>query len=128
MQLILDTHALIWWWGNDSRLPGRIRELLEARESVVYVSAVSALEIAIKVRIGRLPQMAQRVTQFHEGVRDDGFHHLNLHYAHAVRAGLLPDEHRDPFDRTIAAQALIENLPIVTCDRAFATFGCAVIW
>jgi PIN domain nuclease of toxin-antitoxin system len=128
MQFLADTHILIWWWSGDDRLPGPIHEVLSARDAVVYVSAASALEIAIKVRIGRLPQMEQRITQFHEGVRDAGFHHLMVRQDHAVRAGLLPGEHRDPFDRLIAAQALTEELVVITRDRQFAAFGCKTLW
>jgi PIN domain nuclease of toxin-antitoxin system len=128
MQLILDTHALIWWWGNDPLLPEGLRDLLSEDETIVYVSAASALEMAIKVRTGRLPQMERRVAEFHEGVRDDGFHHLVIHHEHAIKAGLLPAVHRDPFDRTIAAQGIIEGLPVMTRDPAFATLGCQVIW
>lgn len=128
MQLILDTHVLIWWWANDPRLPGGLRELLSEDETIVYVSAASALEMAIKARTGRLPQMARRVAEFHEGVRDDGFYHLVIHHEHAIKAGLLPGEHRDPFDRTIAAQGIIEGLPVMTRDPALAALGCAVIW
>lgn len=128
MRLLIDTHILIWWWSDDPLLRPRIRELMEASETVVYVSAVCALELAIKVRLGKLPQMAHRVTQFHEGVRDDGFYHLNVHYEHAVRAGLLPGDHRDPFDRVLAAQSLIEDLPLVTCDPQIAAFGCRTLW
>lgn len=128
MQLLLDTHALIWWWADDPRLPDGMRDLLSEDDTIVYVSAASALEMAIKVRTGRLPQMENRVAHFHEGVRDDGFHHLVIHYAHAIKAGLLPGEHRDPFDRAIAAQGIVENLPVVTRDPALAAFGCQVIW
>jgi PIN domain nuclease of toxin-antitoxin system len=128
MRLLIDTHILIWWWGNDPLLPARLRALIEEDETTVYVSAICALELAIKVRLGKLPQMAHRVEQFHEGVRDDGFHHLNVHHEHAIRAGLLPGEHRDPFDRVLAAQSIIEDMPIVTCDREIAGFGCKVLW
>ena len=128
MQLLLDTHALIWWWGNDPRLPEGIRTLLESSDTVAYVSAVSALEIAIKVRIGRLPVMRDRIAHFHEGVRDDGFYPLNVHEFHSLKAGLLEGAHRDPFDRVLAAQSLIEGFPLVTCDAAIKTFGCKTLW
>lgn len=128
MQLLIDTHALIWWWSNDDRLPVGVRELIKSDEVVVYVSSISALEIAIKVRIGQLPEMRERVHQFHEGVRDDGFHHLSVRDDHSVRAGLLPGPHRDPFDRVIAAQGLMEQLPVMTRDPQFAKFGCRTLW
>ena len=128
MQLLIDTHVLIWWWARDPRLPNDIRDLMEATENTVYVSAVCALELAIKVRLGRLPEMEQRLDQFNEGVVQDGFVHLNIHYEHARKAGLLLGEHRDPFDRILAAQSLYERLPIVTRDPEIANFGCEVLW
>ncbi|MBY0521235.1 MAG: type II toxin-antitoxin system VapC family toxin [Sphingomonas sp.] len=128
MQAILDTHALIWWWANDPRLANGMRALIEDKETTVFVSAISALEIAIKVRLGKLPEMQAHIDQFHEAVRDEGFIHLNLDHRHAVTAGLLSGEHRDPFDRAIAAQGLVETLPIITHDRAFSDFGCKVLW
>jgi PIN domain nuclease of toxin-antitoxin system len=128
VQLLLDTHTLIWWWAGDDRLPERLRTLLADSETTAYVSAASALEMAIKVRIGTLPQMEKRVSDFDQGVRGEGFYHLYVRDDHGIRAGLLAGVHGDPFDRTIAAQSLIENLPVVTNDPAFAAFGCQVIW
>lgn len=128
MQLILDTHALIWWWGGDARLSDGMRDLMGDSETTVFVSAISALEIAIKVRLGKLPEMESRIDHFHQAVREDGFIDLNFHYQHAIKAGLMPGDHRDPFDRSIAAQGLIEQLPVVTSDRAFAAFGCETLW
>jgi PIN domain nuclease of toxin-antitoxin system len=128
MQVLVDTHALIWWWSDDERLPEGMRTLIESDNTVVYVSSASALEIAIKVRIGQLPEMAQRIHEFNEGVREDGFYHLFVRDDHSVRAGLLPGEHRDPFDRLIAAQALIEDLTVITRDREIAGLGCRTLW
>ncbi len=128
MQVLLDTHALVWWWSNDKRLSDGMRTLLEADDTITFVSSASALEIAIKVRIGQLPEMAHRVREFNEGVRDDGFHHLFVRDDHSVCAGLLPGDHRDPFDRLIAAQALIEQLTVITRDRELAAFGCKTLW
>jgi PIN domain nuclease of toxin-antitoxin system len=128
MNILIDTHVLIWWWAEDPRLPIWARDLMAADETTVYVSAVSALELSIKVRLGKLPEMNQRVHQFNQGVIEDGFCHLNIHYEHARQAGLLPGEHRDPFDRLLAAQGLYERIPIVTADRQFAAFGCETLW
>jgi PIN domain nuclease of toxin-antitoxin system len=128
MQLLIDTHILVWWWASDPMLPPRIRNLLAAHETTVYVSAITALELGIKVRLGRLPAMEPHLPDFGLAVVKDGFHHLNIHYEHARRAGLMAGEHRDPFDRLLAAQGLCEQLPIVTADKQLATFGCEVIW
>jgi PIN domain nuclease of toxin-antitoxin system len=128
MHVLVDTHALIWWWSNDKRLPEGIRTLIESDDTIVYVSSASALEIAIKVRIGQLPEMEHRVLEFNDGVREDGFYHLFVRDDHAVRAGLLPGAHRDPFDRLIAAQALIEKLTVITRDTEIAAFGCRTLW
>jgi PIN domain nuclease of toxin-antitoxin system len=72
--------------------------------------------------------MEHRIGQFHEGVRDDGMIHLNVHYEHGVLAGSMPGEHRDPFDRLLAAQALIGDFTVITRDPAVASFGCKVFW
>ena len=128
MQVILDTHVLIWWWGGDPRLPDGIRDVISASETTIYVSAICALEIAIKVRLGKLPEMERRIGQFHQAVREDGFVDLSFDHQHAIAAGLMPGEHRDPFDRAIAAQGLVERMPVISGDRAFAAFGCEVIW
>jgi len=128
MRFIVDTHTLIWWWSNHPNLPSRLRDILGDSENSVYVSAATGWEMATKVRSGRLPEMVEPVAHFDESVVGDGFHHLAVRYDHGVRAGLLPGEHRDPFDRLIAAQALIEGLTVITRDPALAAFGCAVIW
>ena len=128
MRLLLDTHALIWWWANDPHLPARMREEMADQTNEIYASAASGWEIATKVRSGRLPEMTKRITQFDQGVTEDGFRHLHVRHDHGVRAGLMSGEHRDPFDRVLAAQALIEGLTVVSRDPAFAAFGCDVIW
>lgn len=128
MQVLLDTHALLWWWANDLRLSGSARTILEADDTIVYASAASALEIAIKVRIGKLPDMADKIHQFDQAVHEDGFHLLVIRPDHGVRAGLLPGTHGDPFDRVLAAQGLIDRLTVVTRDPEIAAFGCKVLW
>ena len=128
MPYLLDTHALIWWWAADPRLPTSTRQTVADPDTTIYASAASAWEIATKVRLGRLPEMETRIEQFHEGVREDGLIHLNVHYEHGVLAGAMPGEHRDPFDRLLAAQALIGGFTVITRDRAFAAFGCDVLW
>jgi PIN domain nuclease of toxin-antitoxin system len=92
----------------------------------IHVSAVSAIEIALKVRAQRLP--GELIDRFDANVGDQGFHHLDIRHDHAVRAGLMPGEPRDPFDRIIAAQAQIEGMTVVTRDPSLAALGCEVLW
>ena len=92
------------------------------------MSAVSGHEIATKYRLGRLPVPARLAEQLDQMVTENGWQPLPLSIAQAQLAGRLPGKHRDPFDRMLAAQALIEDVPIVTSDSAFAEFGVKVIW
>ena len=125
---LLDTHALIWWWQSDPSLSPKARAVMADRENEILVSAVSGIEIAIKVRKGKLPRMADVLPIYGDAVLDDGFAHLAVNHDQAIRAGLLKGEHRDPFDRLIAAQALTARATVITRDRAFAAFGCDVLW
>lgn len=128
MRLLLDTHALIWWWLQDDRLSDRAREAIADPAVETFVSAVSCYEIALKVGSGRLPAMVEPLSQFGEACEQDGLILLAIRYDHARAAGLLPLTHRDPFDRMIAAQALAERLLVVTCDRAISAFRCDTLW
>lgn len=128
MKLLIDTHALVWWWLDSPRLSSRAKSILADRANDVFVSSVCALEIATKVRIGRLPEMAKHVHKYDSLVRQDGFEHLGINQQQALRAGLMKGVHRDPFDRLLAAQSLDEGLVIVTKDRRIAAFGCETLW
>ncbi|MEO7689684.1 MAG: type II toxin-antitoxin system VapC family toxin, partial [Sphingomonas sp.] len=110
MGYILDTHILIWWWSGRAQLTGQCQAILSDAANAVHISAASGWEMATKVRSGKLPEMANAVANFDGGVRADNFRHLDVRHDHAVRAGLFVGDHRDPFDRMIAAQALIEGL------------------
>lgn len=128
MALLLDTHAAIWWWLDAPQLSAPVRAALLAATQPVLVSAVSTIEIAIKFRIGKLSEFSDPMTRFPALMAANGFEGLAITQSHALRAGLLPGDHRDPFDRLIAAQALAENLTVVTRDPAFASFGCKTLW
>ena len=125
---LLDTHALIWWWLGDPALSRQARKLMEADGHTIMVSAVSGYEIALKVARGQLPALAEPLSRFDENVIEAGFAHLPVIHEHAVSAGLLEGQHRDPFDRIIAAQGLAEQLTVITRDPALAAFGCKVLW
>lgn len=122
-QLLLDTHVVLWWRANDSRLTLTARDAISAA-SLVFVSAASAWEIAIKSALGRvrLPQ------SFAEGVQQSGFIELPISFEHASAVEFLPSHHSDPFDRMLIAQAKVDRLVVVTHDRQFESYGQAIIW
>lgn len=128
MRLLLDTHALVWWWTNDPRLPARARAAIAAPGSTVFVSAVSAWEITTKHRVGKWPEVERLIAEFTSLLRRSRFQALPITMEHAHRAGALPGPHRDPFDRMLIAQGALEALPIVTADAVFAAYGAEVIW
>lgn len=128
MRYLIDTHALIWWWLGSSKLPARARAKIVARESEICVSPASIIEIAIKVRRGQLGDLAEPLANIDDDFARDGFTHLPITYVHAREAGLMQGRHRDPFDRILAAQALIDDLTLITRDPLMAAFGCRTLW
>ncbi len=128
MKLLLDTHALVWWWTDDARLPAAARAAIAAPSNIVHVSAVSAWEIATKHRVGKWPEVEQLIAEFSSLLRRSRFYPLTIAMEHAQRAGGLAGPHRDPFDRMLIAQAGLESLPVVTADPVFAAYGVPVIW
>ncbi len=128
MRYLLDTHALLCWWTNDSRLSSNARNRISDQGNLSMTSAVSAWEIATKHRLGKLLIGGQAIARFNELVEVDDFEHLPITYLHALRAGSYAADHRDPFDRMLAAQSTLEGLTLITCDSAFAAFGNQVVW
>ena len=123
MKLLLDTHVILWWQRDDRRLGRQAREAI-ATADMVWVSAVSGWEVAIKAALGRL-----RVTErFDALIAADDFTELPLRLAHTALLEQLPPHHTDPFDRAIVAQALTERATIVSHDRALAPYGAPMIW
>ena len=128
MRLLLDTHTLLWWLTDDARLSSRARSLIADESNEIFVSAASAWEVATKQRIGKLDEVPEAAARFVELVAADGFIPLPITQAHSVRAGGYEVEHRDPFDRMLAAQGELESLVLVTRDSAFETFGTETEW
>jgi PIN domain nuclease of toxin-antitoxin system len=118
---LLDTRVFLWAASDDGKLSNYAREVIETSSSHLFVSAISAFEIANKFRIGKLPGYKPIVENYHEIVIKLGAEELPISGQHAYCAAKFDWEHRDPFDRTLAAQSFIENLPLITCDAAFAT-------
>lgn len=123
MRLLLDTHVVLWWQTDDRRLNRQAREAI-ATADIVWVSAVSGWEAAIKTSLGRL-----RLDEpFPLLVRTNEFTELPVTLEHTARVESLPAHHADPFDRLLAAQALAEHATLVTHDRAFEPYRVEAIW
>ena len=128
MKLLLDTHVVIWALVGSPRLSQRVRALLEDRRTELAVSAVTIMEIFSKHRIGKLPE-GDTITRGLDGYlqRLDASV-LAISEAHARLAGSILSPHRDPFDRFIAAQCIIEGIPLLSRDAAFPSLGVQPIW
>ena len=130
--LLLDTHVFLWWCDNDKRLGEGVRGRIEDSGSTVYVSAVSAWEIALKHRIGKLrwpfsedSSVNRRVEEI---VEECGFVKLPLDFRHAEQILAVPRHHGDPFDHILIAQAQVEGLEVATSDRAFTAYDVPILW
>ncbi len=121
MNLLLDTHVLIWWDEGRRLAAGARRAIGEA--DAVYVSAASAWEIAIKVALGRL----RPIRTVEQAATESGFLELPVTFRHAELVAALPGHHRDPFDRLLIAQAEAERLTLVTRDPVFRRYSAATI-
>ena len=128
MRLLIDTHALLWWLTDDPALPTSARKHLSRVGNTVRVSSASAGEIATKFRIGKLPDAGDLLADFAGYLVRERFESLPISADHAVRAGLLPGPHKDPFDRMLIAQAQAENIPILSNDAAFDTYSVRRLW
>lgn len=128
MRLLLDTHALLWWWQGNPRLSRTARDAIAREAAETYVSAATAWELATKVRIGKLPEARRLAEGFVEGLTEQGIFMMPITVAHGHRAGWLEGPHKDPFDRMLAAQALMEDCAVVTNDEKIARFGVRTIW
>ena len=118
MNLLLDSHAFLWWIGSREPLAAGAFEAISDPTSVVVVSAASVWELSIKRALGKLTATGV----FEEEIADHGFVPLPITVEHAERAGGLPRHHEDPFDRMLVAQAQIEDLVLVTRDPAMAAY------
>ena len=119
MNLLLDTHPLLWWLEDNPTLSEKARNVIADVGNVVFVSAASAWEIAIKKSLGKL----EVPDDLDEVVKANGFEELPIGIPHALAVGALPPHHKDPFDRMLIAQAKIEHLTLVTRDESVKQYG-----
>ena len=128
MNVLLDTHAFLWWIADNAELSPRAREVIRDGDNTLFLSAASGWEIAIKAKLGRLrlPDNLERFVIEHMSL--NAITSLPIHLSHALHVYTLPDHHGDPFDRLLVAQSQLEKLPIVTRDPQIARYSVEVIW
>ncbi|MGA3334873.1 MAG: type II toxin-antitoxin system VapC family toxin [Terracidiphilus sp.] len=128
MKVLLDTHTLLWAAFRKDLLSPRARKLIQSSTNEILVSAASAWEIATKYRLGKLPHAQVLVEDFIAKVTSAGYVLLSISVEHALRAGRLPADHKDPFDRMLAAQAIHEDLLLLSNDLQLDAFGVRREW
>ena len=127
MNLLLDTHALLWFVAGDGRLSRRARQAIEAKDTANFVSMASWWEVAIKCSLGKL-SLDDSLDDFMKQRTSEGFRLLALDPQHLCPLVELPFHHRDPFDRLIICQAMIEKMPICTADENFKRYPVRLVW
>lgn len=127
MNLLLDTHALLWWLDDNPRLGPTARRHIASPRNIIRVSAASAWEIAIKSGLGRLDLGEPPEECLPREIENGGFQHLDVTMRHALAVRTLPRHHADPFDRLLVAQARLEDLRIVTSDGAIQDYDVAIV-
>jgi PIN domain nuclease of toxin-antitoxin system len=128
MRLLLDTHAFLWWLAGDDALSAAAKSAIADEGNDIFVSAASAWEISTKHRLGKLPGVAAVVSDIERTITDQGFVGLSISLQHGQVAGALPGPHRDPVDRMLIAQAMIENLVLVSKEQPFDAYGVGRLW
>lgn len=117
-RILIDTHVLLWWLAEPERLKSSHLELLEDPENIVEVSVCSLFEITIKKSVGKLTFEEQ----FEDVLSENGFDLLPIHFKHLTQYGELRQFHKDPFDRMLIAQAISEQIPMISYDSNFRKY------
>lgn len=123
MRLLLDNHVLLWWLDNSPALFPEVEIQIAAPENIIYVSAATVWEIVIKSALGKL----EIPDDWLDAVQEGGFRRLPITWTHALQVGRLPAIHRDPFDRLLIAQAISEDLVLVTGDIRLAAYPVSIL-
>ena len=129
MSYLLDTSAFLWFLSGDRKLSTLARRILEESDDAFYLSLASIWELAIKANLGRGLELPRPFAEFVEiELQAERIQILNIELAHLKRVAVMPLHHRDPFDRVLIAQSLVENIPVITSDAAFDNYPVERIW
>ncbi|MCY7321049.1 MAG: type II toxin-antitoxin system VapC family toxin [Phormidesmis sp. CAN_BIN36] len=128
MNVLLDTHAFLWWVIDDSQPSNTTKAMIADPANTVYFSVVSAWEIIIKERTGKLSLPEPLETYIPSRIASNQFISLAVQMQHVLQIATLPGHHRDPFDRLLIAQSQVENIPLLTVDYLISQYSIDVIW
>ena len=128
MKALLDTHAFLWWISDDPRLSEKAKEIIADGRNELFFSAASGWELSIKAGLGRLeiPEDLQRF--IFDQLSRNAIQVLPIYLSHALHAGSLPVHHRDPFDRILVSQAILEQIPLLSADPQISHYPVEVVW
>jgi PIN domain nuclease of toxin-antitoxin system len=126
--VLLDTHVFLWWINDDPRLSGRAREVISDGGNDLLFSAASGWEIAIKAGFGKLKVSGDLGAYLTGQLSENSVQVLPVYLSHTLRVADLPHHHRDPFDRLLVAQALVEKLPLMSADPEISRYPVETVW
>ncbi len=124
----MDTHTFLWWITDDAQLSHTVSDIIRDGSNVLFWSAASSWEIAIKYALGRLPLPEPPKIFIPKEIEINRIESLQINHQHAFCAGRLPSFHKDPFDRMLIAQARIESLVLLSCDSVFNQYDVVTKW
>jgi PIN domain nuclease of toxin-antitoxin system len=128
VEVLLDTHAFIWWLAGDRALSDAAKTVIADPANDIFVSAASAWEISTKHRLGKLPRAALLAADVASAIASQGFVELPILVRHGQLAGNLPPPQRDPFDRMLIAQSLLGGMTLVSNEAIFDQYGVSRVW
>ena len=128
MNILLDTHVLLWWAVDDPQLPVRLRQALESPDNQVFLSSASVWELVIKQGLGRIRLPDEPTDWLQAYLTQYGLLPLAIEHSHALAIRDLPPKHKDPFDRMLIAQAVCEGMTLATADQAIRQYDVPVLW
>lgn len=128
MDYLIDTHVALWWWANDSQLSKAAKILLQDSENTIFFSSVSAYEILLKHRLGKLLIPQPLINDILAEVKTEGWSQRSLTVEAASMAAQFEQDHRDPFDRMLAAQSITSKMPLISVDAELDPFGVKRVW
>lgn len=128
MKALLDTHAFLWWISDDRRLSDRAREFIGDGRNELFFSAASGWEISIKAGLGRLEVPGDLQRFIADQLSRNAIKVLSIYLSHTLHTRVLPDHHRDPFDRILASQAILEEMPLLSADPKISHYPVEVVW